>query len=66
MSIETKKIEYLPFIVREYNLILKKKSKMPRSKRDKMQSIAEALVKKGNIQIADNGEASLRITFNKL
>jgi hypothetical protein len=56
MSIETKKTEYLPAIVREYNLILKRNSKQSRSKRDFMVALAEALVKKGQLVKKENGE----------
>jgi hypothetical protein len=56
MSIETKEQEYLPVIVREYNLILKKKSKLPRSKRDKMVAIAESLIKKGKLEKTEGGK----------
>jgi hypothetical protein len=61
MSIETKEQEYLPVIVSEYNLILKKKSKLPRSKRDKMQAIAETLIKKGKLVKTESGKVEIYI-----
>ena len=56
MNIEDKERQYLPVIVREYNLILKKKSKLPRVKRDFMVALAEQLVKKGKLAKLVGGE----------
>ncbi|NOS92470.1 MAG: hypothetical protein HOP30_11145 [Cyclobacteriaceae bacterium] len=47
---EKREAEYLPAIAKEYNLILKKKSKLSKANRDKMVALAEALVIKKKLK----------------
>jgi hypothetical protein len=59
MSIEARERQYLPVIVREYNLILKKKSKLSRAKRDFMVALAEQLLKKEKLTKLESGEVKV-------
>jgi hypothetical protein len=53
--------EYMPAIVREYNLIQKKQSKLSRKKREALVALAEALVKKNDLLKYENGTIGMRI-----
>lgn len=53
--------EYMPAIVREYNLIQKKQSKLSSKKREALVALAEALVKKNDLVKYEDGTIGMRI-----
>lgn len=51
--------EYFPVIVKEYNKILAKKGSLSAKKRVMLMAMAESLVRKGKLEVMENGEVKL-------